>query len=380
MGHEVLLKGLPADNPLGFLAALGTLVTVTRAWPRVDERNGVRLGWRPVMGGWRPLLQVPNPLCKEELVTLLHGSLSRTVDKAARAAAAAAYKVRFAKDTELSTLIKQFKALGRRAPPEDKREFLTAKVAPARTALDKASSAYRTALARGGAADPILELGAHPKQVPGDVFAQAAATWREAATPTDRRLVDLVAGLGCEAVLDKNDNIDPTQLSKANGSGNQFLLKDAGTLMTSLTEPRLAAALFAPWDYADRKLALGWNPAEVRDRALLATDPGKGGSRTIHGANRLAFEALALFPAVPSGRGLATTGNGRIAGKRCFTWPIWQAPLSESAVRTVLGLEGLQDETPDRQHLGRLGIIEVFRAEHFTHLDSNPRFRQARSV
>lgn len=48
---SLLLEGLDAGNPLAFLAALGTLRTLTLAWP---DRH-VRMAWQAV-GGWRPVL------------------------------------------------------------------------------------------------------------------------------------------------------------------------------------------------------------------------------------------------------------------------------------------------------------------------------------
>jgi hypothetical protein len=50
---ELELIGLDGGNPLGFLAALGTFRTIGLAWA---ERS-IRLSWRPLAGGWRPVLQ-----------------------------------------------------------------------------------------------------------------------------------------------------------------------------------------------------------------------------------------------------------------------------------------------------------------------------------
>lgn len=49
-----LLKGLDGGNPLGFLAALGTLRTATLAWPDYQ----CHMTWRQAEGGWRPELFV----------------------------------------------------------------------------------------------------------------------------------------------------------------------------------------------------------------------------------------------------------------------------------------------------------------------------------
>ncbi len=47
----LVLKGLPGDNPLGFLAALGVLRVLSRSWPH----RGITMGWDP-QEGWRPVL------------------------------------------------------------------------------------------------------------------------------------------------------------------------------------------------------------------------------------------------------------------------------------------------------------------------------------
>ena len=52
--HELVLTGLDGANPLGFLAAVGTLRTL--ALSCVD--NPPRMSWRSI-GGWRPVLHSP---------------------------------------------------------------------------------------------------------------------------------------------------------------------------------------------------------------------------------------------------------------------------------------------------------------------------------
>lgn len=47
---SLLLNGLDGSNPLGFLAAIGTAVTLHGSFP------GIRLGWEATANGWRPLL------------------------------------------------------------------------------------------------------------------------------------------------------------------------------------------------------------------------------------------------------------------------------------------------------------------------------------
>jgi len=62
------LDGLTADNPLAFMAALGTLVVADRAWPG----GQVQLAWSERQGSWRPRLKVPGEVSHEEFLEMLH--------------------------------------------------------------------------------------------------------------------------------------------------------------------------------------------------------------------------------------------------------------------------------------------------------------------
>ncbi len=50
-GQHLLLSGLDGSNPLGFLAAIGTLVVLNKTFPEIC------LGWESTDNGWRPLLK-----------------------------------------------------------------------------------------------------------------------------------------------------------------------------------------------------------------------------------------------------------------------------------------------------------------------------------
>lgn len=69
---NILLKGLDGSNPLAFLAALGTLRTLTLAFP--DET--VKMSWEQSEGAWRP--RVWSSLVGDsELIETLYNSLVR---------------------------------------------------------------------------------------------------------------------------------------------------------------------------------------------------------------------------------------------------------------------------------------------------------------
>ena len=58
----------------------------------------------------------------------------------------------------------------------------------------------------------------------------------------------------------------------------------------------------------------------------------------------------------------------RIGGSRntFFTWPIWNCSIPVDVVRTLLALEELQQDQPDRRKLSAYGVIEVYRCQRFT--------------
>ena len=87
----------------------------------------------------------------------------------------------------------------------------------------------------------------------------------------------------------------------------------------------------------------------------------------MRGANRLAVEALPLFPAAPGEGGLQTTGFTQRRGKGVlFTWPIWEVPLHLDTVRSLLSLAELQEPRPDRESLAARGVVEIYRSQRTT--------------
>lgn len=63
----LVLTGLDGSNPLAFLAALGTLRTLTKAWP--DQK--VRMRWVQHSGAWRPEVQSLPEMCSITLLEVL---------------------------------------------------------------------------------------------------------------------------------------------------------------------------------------------------------------------------------------------------------------------------------------------------------------------
>ena len=75
----LLLKGLDGSNPLGFLAAVGTLRAMTHASPA----SKWYLQWQMSDGAWTPKLLGDDPLSEDILVDLLMPVLKRMQDQPA---------------------------------------------------------------------------------------------------------------------------------------------------------------------------------------------------------------------------------------------------------------------------------------------------------
>lgn len=73
MSNGLLLRGLDGSNPLAFLAALGTLRTLTLALP--DEK--VKMSWEQSDGAWRPRVFCSLDVDGDALVSRLAASLAK---------------------------------------------------------------------------------------------------------------------------------------------------------------------------------------------------------------------------------------------------------------------------------------------------------------
>lgn len=305
MSEELALEAIDGSNPLGFLAALGTLRLAQLRWPDAP----VKLAWQRA-GLWQPRLSG--------------------------------------------------------APTTDRNEFCAELLG-----------------APGVPAETFGDLGKNITVSP-DVFRQFARKACERATRTDRRAADFAAAFGCESCRDeKRDRIQYTALCFITGSGHQDFLGTIGGLAGAVELDHLQEALFDGWQTRDKGFALRWDPGDGREYALRWNDPGPEGARTTWGANRLAVEALPFFAALPSARGLSTTGFTRRGRAIEFTWPMWADPLGCDEVKSLLGCRELQAEALQHLELNTRGIEQVFRATRVrigTGANFKVSFRPARAI
>ena len=291
---EHLLDGLTGDNPLAFLAAVGTLRAATQVW----SGDSPRMAWRSLSGRWQPVLRVrrawsPDELCTD-LAQHLSGSLSALPNW-----------------DDVPVASQEFTALARQALHQD------------------------------------------------------------AASPGT---LDACGWLGSEAEF--NGAEEPIRVTHFKMvSGQQSFLEYIRELGRVTTDAHLRHALFETWAYADDKPSLRWDPAEDRRYALRDSNPSdtaKNPIMTVRGANRLAVEALSLFPVIPACKAPITRGFFRDESRTNYlTWPIWSDWTGIDAVRSILGHRELFSVRPRPDQLRPLGVVEVFRAERTTAYYSN---------
>ena len=286
----LLLSGLDGSNPLGFLAAIGTLRVVTEANSSVNWR----VSWKEQGGHWSPVLLGDKVLTADSLIELLMPTLTEMKDA-----------FRFADDLTINC----------------------------------------------------------------EEFRQVAQSAYNAADTTDRHYADFIAAFGCDSlpISAKDSRIQDTALRTMSGAGHQHFIGSMRELVESTKSDHLHTSLFEPWRYSDPKPSLRWDPLDDRRYALRWKEPSGDPVRTMRGANRLAVEALPLFPTAPVERHLQTTGFSQRRGKGVlFSWPIWEGALSIEVVRPLLSLAELQKPRPDRKSLLAQGVVEIYRSQRIT--------------
>jgi hypothetical protein len=334
----LILEGLPGDNPLGFLAALGVLRILSLCWPD----RGIAMAW-VARGGWRPVIG------RSDLVERQPGE-----------------KVIWT-DAEGLDLLQPAPGLQRTEVVQELHDAL-----------------------KGRHAAPEFTLVEDPTEGPKEIklspneFAKVAAAAAGHATRDDRAWADFCAAYGTDA-YGNDPLIRETDLHFTSGQQSfmgtlRALAGDpspptvsSGKRKTSpttedqgaTTAVQLDHALFEPWSYSDPRPSLRWDPVDDRRYALRAFDPTNSSASpilTVRGANRLAVEALPWLPTFPCFGDARTRGFSRRKRVVDFTWPIWNCWLRADTVRSMLTLGELYDNELQRTKLERRGIVEVFRS------------------
>ncbi|MHB8836350.1 MAG: type I-G CRISPR-associated protein, Cas3-extension family [Candidatus Methylomirabilia bacterium] len=221
------------------------------------------------------------------------------------------------------------------------------------------------------AGHPALEIGDNLNFLP-DQF-RYFATVAQLQVGIDSRAADFLCAFACEVILDNEGKmLADTAFRTMRGAGHQHFVKTMRDLISATSRTNIEASLFTPWQYGNTGLSLRFDPQDDRRYALRWDEPSGDPASTERGANRLAIEALPLFPVQPAAHRLETTAFTRRQRKGSsrrdtfLSWPVWEAPVTLEVVRSILALQELQVESPPRDELRARGISEVFRCQRIT--------------
>lgn len=209
-------------------------------------------------------------------------------------------------------------------------------------------------------------------------FRNALLDSQGASCATDRRNADFLAAFGSEAVESRlngkpTGQITDTAFRTMSGAGHQHFLGTIRTLIADTTKEHIDKSLFNTWAYDDplEKHSLRWDPMDDIRYALRWGNPSGDRNRkmsgSMWGANRLAVEALPLFPTQPDGSKLKTTGFAERPNRTIeLSWPIWSSTIGLQELRSLLALPDLQAPSPDHARLAAMGITDMFRCLRIT--------------
>lgn len=377
----VEMTGVDGANPLGFLAALGTLVTLHGAGERATRIRWMRgRTWVPVIEGVSAFGsrgsadargdngELPRDGAERQrrlqvrISEIVAGGLrGRDVPPEAEKRRAVAVRQLDAAKKALADKRKEIRKRGLRGG--ERRAAVEAEVGPLEREYEMRREAWLEALA-AAVPRPELALGKRIDCLPGEYREHAEALLRQSSSG-DLEAVDLLAAFGTDAcTTERRDTIEPTPFQFITGSGHQYFLSTVRHLIGEVDAERVRRSLFETWTYPDEKLSMRWDPAEDRRYALMDRDPTASGNkaRTMWMANLLGYRALALFPAAPGTGALRVAGWMDSAEGPAFTWPLWEFPAGVDTVRSLLALRELQASRPDRVNLNARGVAAAFRA------------------
>ncbi|CAN5274335.1 hypothetical protein BH11PLA2_BH11PLA2_43370 [soil metagenome] len=282
--HAMPLPGLDGANPLGFLAALGTLMICEQiaATPGAPDwlKSGVKLSWGLPNKPQTPVLHMMGYLFSiEEFISALHQYLPHAVSA---------------------------------HPMVDAVAILTSIVKEKQNAL------------------PL------PQQI------QQASKIIE---PSCRSKYDWLTCLMCELAPEDTSQLQITRRDHGLGNLHSVLEKtEAEHLRRAIFQvwdyaDGLANQSFHWEPTEDRRHACQWN--------MPTEDPTRKRRGGMLGANRLALEAWPLFPSFAVSGEASTRGfHGFRMFNTFWTWPLWTTPQSSAVIASLMSLKRLHTKVP----------------------------------
>lgn len=99
-----------------------------------------------------------------------------------------------------------------------------------------------------------------------------------------------------------------------------------------------------------------WDPTSDRNYALMARNPNDDGTSVDAPLEWLAFRGLPLFPTVPRGTRVLTSGVRGRGDEMRFSWPLWGVGAPLGAVASVITASLDEDEGPKLRARGVFAI------------------------
>jgi hypothetical protein len=357
------MKPIPLNvdgaNPLGFLTAVGLVRLLSE---KKGERGApdVRLSWTESR---RPVVLAQGVADGAALVGLIADLASRPAPDVTAVGAEKEVRSTF-EEARRQERKKREEIRKRRLPRDKRKEAMAAEHAPLATLAARLRSEWRTARAKA-APDVTVSMGLD-LNVKSEEFVEHCRDALDAATPLSRRWVDFCACFGTE---NASERMAATPFALISGSGHQHFLGTAGDLMVACTDDHFRRALLDMWTATDDGSSFRWDPDDDRRYALLADDPTASGNKpkTIWGANRLAFEALRLFPCMRARTGPATVGWRHDGESDVWRWPLWACNLSPAVISSILASRDIWRDDPEtRRRLRARGVFAVFQTRRIT--------------
>lgn len=293
MPHRHLLGGLDGGNPLGFMAALGTLQALAELSSSSDRPS---LVWRNE-GIWLP--ELCTTLNRDELAQVLAEDVLSWHDDPSLA-------LKYPKKEGNDKLAHDLKP-----KPEEFRRYLQSLLdseRPRRLRALTYASAFGTEVAldnNGNVKPTALHFTAGQQELLG-------------------MITQLVSG------AKGSPGVGPADFEEA---------------------------LWGPWRYQRPLPVLGWDATSSRDYALRASDPSTDKKVGVPAADWLAFRGLAMLPVAPSGGRIITPCcyGGWKDGH--FQWPLWTVAIPADVVRCLVGRDGLESIAPAERRAIGIGIF-----------------------
>jgi hypothetical protein len=353
MPRSFELVGLDGANPLGFLAAVGTLVSLQysgRATPKLSFKRVDR---------WVPVLDGVHAEDERGFADIVAESLrGRAVSSDAESRRATAQKAMEEAKKAIQKKLEEIRA--RRLRGTERQIAIEQEIRPLEREYQAKRGEWLQSL-RESVPRPELALGRLIENCTGEEYRDHVDANLAAGRPA-RDTLEMLAAFGSDACLRGSGGLEPTPFSFIHGDGHQYFLDTARQLIANVSADGVQRVLFRAWDYRDEGLSMRWDPVEDRRYALMDRDPTASGNkpRGMWMANLLAYRALALFSSAPSSRGLRTAGWD--ARRAVFTWPLWEAPVGLDAVRSLVQLRELGEQRPDAHALRARGVSAAFRS------------------